>query len=150
MNYFELFDLPIKFAIDENRLNSVYLKKQKAALVSPDNSETSETLNLAYDVLSDPIKRAEYLLKLHGHETEISQSPENALAMFSIREKFDSLHNDAEREKFFNFLDARIAEFISALPALENDLDAFHKKFEFIAFMHSFLEKVRSNVYCGN
>ena len=150
MNYFEIFDLPIKFAIDENLLNSVYLKKQKAALLDSKNSDASSMLNSAYDTLSDPIKRAEYFLKLHGHETDISKSPENALAMFSIREKFDALQNDAEREKFFDLLESRIAEFIDELPALENDLDAFHEKFEFISFMHSFLEKVRSNVYSGD
>ena len=147
MNYFEIFDLPVSYSIDEDKLNANYLKKQKVLYESRDESSL---LNSAYNILSDPIKRAEYFLRLNELTSDISMSSKNALEMFALREKFDSLSDDESREKFCETLEEKISELLESLSALENDLDAFHEKFELILFMHSFLEKVRSNVYSGD
>ena len=151
MNYFEIFGLPVAYSIDEDSLNATYLKKQKALYKNPNQiNDESSLLNSAYNTLSDPIKRAEYFLHLNEHSSEISMASENALKMFALREKFDLLSDDESREKFCETLEEKILQLLESLGALENNLDAFHEKFELILFMHSFLEKVRSNVYSGN
>lgn len=75
-NYFELFELPVDFNIDENRLTDRYRQMQQA--VHPDrfvNSTDQERrlsvqhaakINEAYETLRDSMLRARYLLSLHG------------------------------------------------------------------------------------
>ena len=149
-----MFDLPVCYKIDEKKLNDTYLKKQKELYLKEDQlnleNNNSSVLNAAYSTLSDPIKRAEYFLRINGHNTNISRSDKNAMSMFEIREKYESLSDDNSREQFQNLLENRIEESIDTLHSSENNLDKFHEQFEFLSFMHSFLEKVRTNVYRRN
>ena len=153
MNYFEMFDLPATYKIDKEKLNNIYLKKQKELHQKEDHfalDNNSSVLNAAYSTLSHPIKRAEYFLRINGHDTNISRSDKNAMNMFEIREKYEALSDDNSREQFQNLLENRIEKSINTLHSSENNLDKFHEQFEFLSFMHSFLEKVRSNVYSRN
>lgn len=74
-NYFELFDLPVAFALDARRLAERYRDLQAATHpdrfgASPetpqtDPSQASSQVNAAYCTLKDPFERARYLLSLH-------------------------------------------------------------------------------------
>lgn len=78
-NYFALFDLPERFQIDHVKLEETYRRLQFA--VHPDKfvqaSESNKRLalqasarvNEAYQVLSDSLTRAHYLLTLRGIES---------------------------------------------------------------------------------
>jgi len=75
-DYFACLGLPRSYALDMQTLKTQYLMQQKAA--HPDNFVTqgdaekktaqqqSAELNAAYQVLSCPLKRAQYLLNLEG------------------------------------------------------------------------------------
>lgn len=75
MNYFEIFNLDISFDIDLNLLQSKYLDLQR--MVHPDTLNlanmdkdlslvNASSVNLAYNVLKDDIKRGQHILKLNG------------------------------------------------------------------------------------
>lgn len=75
-NYFELFGLPVRFALDKVALDKAYRDLQ--AQVHPDrfaNAEAAEQrvsmqkatrANEAYNALRKPLSRARYFLELHG------------------------------------------------------------------------------------
>lgn len=74
--HFALFDLPVRYALDIADLTQRYHDLQRA--VHPDRFASGSAqdqrravqmaadLNRAYDVLRSPLKRAQYLLQLHG------------------------------------------------------------------------------------
>jgi molecular chaperone HscB len=75
-NYFELFDLPVAFEIDQNLLAQRYREAQRS--VHPDNfasapdrerrlsMEKTAELNDAFQTLKQPVSRGRYLLVLKG------------------------------------------------------------------------------------
>lgn len=79
-NHFELFGLPMEFAVDASRLERGYRDLQSR--VHPDrfaaSSEAERRVamqwatraNEAYRTLRDPLARARYLLQLKGFDTE--------------------------------------------------------------------------------
>lgn len=83
-DHFSLFELPRRFAVDMALLDSHYRKLQ--AEVHPDRhahqDETTRRLamqwatrvNEAYQVLKNPLKRAEYLLQLAGMDAHAERS----------------------------------------------------------------------------
>jgi molecular chaperone HscB len=76
-NYFELFDLPLGFAVDAKRLAERYRSLQAAtqprAAIEREwghRRRATTQINEAYRILKDPLARAEYLLALHTGETD--------------------------------------------------------------------------------
>jgi molecular chaperone HscB len=79
-NHFELFNLPIAFAIDTAELDRAYREVQRE--VHPDRftiaSDAEKRLaaqwatraNEAYRTLKSPLNRGRYLLRIHGVDTE--------------------------------------------------------------------------------
>lgn len=75
-NYFEFYDLPISFELDDKALRQVFLKKSKQfhpdfyTLESDEKQaeilELSTKNNEAYKLLKDPNKRLKYVLELKG------------------------------------------------------------------------------------
>ena len=84
MDYFQLFGLDNKFVVDLANLSNVYQTLQKS--VHPDRFahsssqdqlvavQKSATINEAYQTLKNPLKRAEYMLKLRGTEMPNEQA----------------------------------------------------------------------------
>jgi molecular chaperone HscB len=80
-NYFELFGLPPRYRIDRAQLDAAF--REVAARVHPDKfanaadadrraaMQWSTAVNEGYQALKSPIKRAEHLLKLAGHEVNV-------------------------------------------------------------------------------
>ena len=80
MSYFELFDLPVRFAVDGEALETAYRKVQ--AVVHPDRFasapeaerrralELATEANEAFQTLRSPVARARYLLQLRGIDTQ--------------------------------------------------------------------------------
>ena len=71
-NYFELFDLPVGFALDSGVLAERYralVRAVRADFLSDEEDETARSLariDLAYQTLTEPLARAEYLFRLYG------------------------------------------------------------------------------------
>jgi molecular chaperone HscB len=78
-NHFELFGLPARYRFDASTLDQAYRALQSQ--VHPDAAaggtdaerrvalQSSARVNEAYQALRDPVRRAQYLLGLHGIET---------------------------------------------------------------------------------
>ena len=74
-NYFELYELPLSFYVDETLLKKKFYELSKrfhpdfyvneSAEKQAEILELSTRNNRAYQVLSDPLKRIEYVLSLH-------------------------------------------------------------------------------------
>lgn len=83
-NHFELFGLPVSFVVDRQALDGRYRDLQK--VVHPDRfaaaGEQSQRIalqgatlvNEAYEILKDPLLRAQYLLQLKGLATDSQHS----------------------------------------------------------------------------
>lgn len=72
-NFFEIFSLPQNFSLDLDALEKKYLQFQQE--FHPDNAssadlEQSILVNDAYKILSNPISRASYILRLNGIDIE--------------------------------------------------------------------------------
>jgi|SRR5579871_4293015 len=100
-NYFELLGLAPRFPVEERDLEARYHERSK--LHHPDRHAradgatrvksalaTSE-LNQAYRTLRDPVRRAEYLLKLNGIDVSDEKSgkvaPDFLVEMMELRER---------------------------------------------------------------
>jgi molecular chaperone HscB len=151
MNYFELFDLPIAYTVDESKLTDIYLKKQ--AVAHPDspmyNQSTpaeSAMLNIAYKTLMDPLMRAEYFLVLHNIKME-DIDVKHAAEVFDIYETHAALKTTEEKELFQDNLSQRVSELEKSLYGIGNDISKFCEIFGLLRFINVFLEKVRVNAY---
>ncbi|GAB3625551.1 co-chaperone HscB [Pandoraea terrae] len=122
-NYFLLFELPQRFAIDMTALEAAYRAVQSR--VHPDRfarasdaekrvaMQWAAQANAAFQTLRDPLKRATYLLTLHGidvgAENNTAMAPDFLMQQMEWREAID---------------DAVSARNIGALDALATDLRA--------------------------
>jgi len=105
-NYFSLLALAISFDIDKEKLNKNYHEIQKS--IHPDNFANSSDLerrlsvqkaaqvNDALATLKDPLKRAIYLLSLHG--IELNEN-DNKMDPVFLMEQMDLRENLAQVEK---------------------------------------------------
>jgi molecular chaperone HscB len=123
-NHFELFALPMAFAIDAERLDHAYRGIQ--AEIHPDkfahagaaeqrlSMQWSTRVNEAYQTLRKPFERARYLLQLHG----VDAMDANNTAMPA-----DFLMQQMEWREALQ--DAQSARDLSALQGLERDLQSY-------------------------
>lgn len=89
-NYFELFNLPLVFLIDQDKLEDTYLKLQ--ASFHPDKyasadvlqrsiaAKQSSLINIAYKELLNPTKRATHLLRISSGGGADAFNGENTIA----------------------------------------------------------------------
>lgn len=137
-DYFAYFDLPRAYAMDRNLLESRYLERSKQ--FHPDRvhsmsehdkriaMERSSAINVAYQTLRDPVKRAEYLVKLGGIDLNSSEpehgapTPDQAflISMLDLREELEQaqasglLALEELRERIQKQGDTHMKEAISA------------------------------------
>ncbi|WJF91389.1 Fe-S protein assembly co-chaperone HscB [Paraburkholderia bonniea] len=118
-SHFDLFDLPVQFALDTPTLERAYRTVQ--AQVHPDRfaaaadaqkriaMQWATRTNEAYQTLRDPLKRAAYLLALRGVDlgAENNTAMEPAFLMQQIEWREDI--EDAAAAKNFGALEALLA-----------------------------------------
>jgi molecular chaperone HscB len=113
MNYFEFFDLPIRFLIDEGALRKAFYansKKYHPDFFTLDTDEKQAEIlelstlnNQAYNTLSDFDKRMKYILDLKNVLGEEGQNslPQAFLGeMMDINEALMELEFDFDQEQF--------------------------------------------------
>jgi molecular chaperone HscB len=122
-NHFELFDLPVAFAIDLERLDRDYREVQ--GRVHPDrfaaapeserrlSMQWATQANEAYRTLREPLLRARYLLALKGYDT--AEEDNTAMPADFLMEQMEWREQSA---------DARAARDTVALEALRNAIEA--------------------------
>ncbi|SMO47243.1 Fe-S protein assembly co-chaperone HscB [Solitalea koreensis] len=111
MNYFQFYDLPVSFFIDESVLKKKFYAFSKEYhpdfYVNESQEKQDEILELstlnnnAYKVLSNPDKRLEYILEINGliQDGEKYQLPQAFLMeMMDINEELMDLQMDGDEE----------------------------------------------------
>ena len=142
MNFFELFGLPVTFEIDSDKLSLTY--KTLAQVTHPDkfaNAGSAEKLmmvqknaqvNDGFQVLKNPISRAEHILELRGielqHEKRTIQDAEFLMQQMEWREQLEEAENAANPEQVLNALEADIGGFSKAHTARLSELLALNSK----------------------
>ena len=110
-NHFELFGLPVRYAIDAAALERAYRELQRK--VHPDRHasagdaerrlalQAAARVNEAYRTLADPVERARYLLALHGIEAFAAADTSLSVAFLErqlVRRERASLAGEARDE----------------------------------------------------
>ena len=109
-NYFEIFNLPVSFDLDDDRLSVTYRDLQKE--VHPDRFasggeqqsrlavQMTSLVNQAFDTLKLPVSRAHYLLELSGldidHEKDTTMDPMFLMEQMELREEFESVRSKSD------------------------------------------------------
>lgn len=124
MNYFELFGLPSQFQLDGSLLSSQFRELQKQ--FHPDNFATASErdrlmavqkaaeINDAYQMLKNPITRAEYLLAENGieirGEQQTMQDPMFLMEQMELREELEDIANSADPEDALFDFDSKVVK----------------------------------------
>ncbi|MFB9133358.1 co-chaperone HscB [Vibrio sp. AK197] len=137
MNHFELFGLPTQFQLDGSLLSSQFRELQKR--FHPDNFATgsdserlqavqkASQINDAYQILKDPITRAEYLLAEQGvdirSEQQTMQDPMFLMEQMELREQLESIAHSSDPESKLLDFDSRVSKMYKQhLAAVEQEL----------------------------
>ncbi len=128
INYFSLFEIPESFEIDSVAFRQKYFDLQEQfhpdrVKAKPEQErisslQKSADINEGYNVLKDPLLRAEHLLSIRGVK-DIEPSKEFLSEMMDFGEILEELGND---EAIDNFID-------DLSDMLENTFDEFSKSF---------------------
>ena len=127
LNHFQKFSLKPDFEIDVDDLENRYLLLQKKfhpdARISQDldHEEISDlnsiAANEAYQILKNPVKRAVYLLKLHGINIDddncsVKPEQETLLLILDLKEKLFASDDQNEANKIKDFANSEIKKII--------------------------------------
>jgi molecular chaperone HscB len=156
MNYFELYGIDESFSVDESLIKSKFYQLSKeyhpdfyineTEEKQQDILELSTLNNKAYQVLSDPWKLTEYILKLHGlaQEGEKYQLPSGFLMeMMDINEALMELEFEPDTAK----LEEIRMEVEEKMNDLKTEFQAFSKQFNTVPDKNDILLKMRDIWY---
>jgi len=138
MNYFEFYDLPESFEIDAAQLKKKFYelsKKYHPDFYAAESAEKQDEVlqlstlnNKAYQVLSDPEKRTEYILREHQLLAEGDKyplAPDFLMEMLELNEQI----TDAEDEATINTIKTSVKEASGQLEAeLAQQTQSFNSK----------------------
>ncbi|KLN62712.1 MULTISPECIES: co-chaperone HscB [Vibrio] len=170
MNYFELFGLPSQFKLDGSLLASQFRELQKQ--FHPDNFATASErdrlmavqkaaeINDAFQVLKNPISRAEYILSENGveirGEQQTMQDPMFLMEQMELREELEDISSSAEAEDALFDFESKVSKmFKQQLTATEQDLNHTDwqqaadrvRKLKFIAKLQNEIELVEDKLF---
>jgi len=155
-NYFELFEIPVSYDVDLNKLQQRYRVLQKA--VHPDkyasasaqerriSMQQTSLVNQALHTLKHPVERAVYLLQLKGVDFSMgNQTTMDAVFLMEqmeTREKLESIRGCADPVAELDSMSADIklnmndmaAEFSRAYES--DDFDAATEAVRKLQFLH--------------
>ncbi|EHK9546334.1 co-chaperone HscB [Vibrio alginolyticus] len=138
MNHFELFGLPSQFKLDGSLLSSQFRELQKR--FHPDNFATGSErdrlmavqkaaqINDAYQVLKNPISRAEYILAEQGveirGEQQTMQDPMFLMEQMELREELEEIADNSDPESVLFDFDSKVSKMYKQhLASVEQELD---------------------------
>jgi molecular chaperone HscB len=127
VNYFELYDLPLSFQIDSALVKKKFYELSKrfhpdfyvneSAEKQAEILELSTINNKAYQVLSDPLKRIEYVLSLHDM---LAEGDKYALPQTFLMDMMDV--NEALMEMEFDHDELKLTELSTQVDEMELSL----------------------------
>lgn len=129
-NYFELFGLPMAFAVDRAELAERYRELQRA--VHPDrfasgteqekrlSMQGASRINDAFETLKDPLLRAKYMLGLQGVDVERASAntsdPMFLMEQMELREELEGARDKVDPydavAKLMEHIGSRIEEYL--------------------------------------
>ncbi|MCE3220805.1 co-chaperone HscB [Vibrio diabolicus] len=138
MNHFELFGLPSQFKLDGSLLSSQFRELQKR--FHPDNFATGSErdrlmavqkaaqINDAYQVLKNPISRAEYILAEQGveirGEQQTMRDPMFLMEQMELREELEEIADSTDPESALFDFDSKVSKMYKQhLASVEQELD---------------------------
>jgi len=139
MNHFELFGLPLQFQLDGSLLSSQFrdLQRQfhpdKFAIASERDRllavQKAAQINDAYQVLKNPISRAEYLLVQHGEdirrEQQTMQDPMFLMEQMELREELEEIADSSDPEDALFAFEGKVSKmYKQQLSAIQQELDS--------------------------
>ena len=161
-SYFELFGQDLRFDLDLKQLHSEQLRLQ--AIYHPDRFVTASEqekrlsvqqaswINEAFETLSNPVKRARYMLELSGlelnDESETTSDTAFLMEQISIREEIDECRSDADPLCCCDHIAAKLrskaeqfgSEFIVSFE--QGELDAARLSSRKMQFVHRILDQL--------
>lgn len=159
MDYFTLFGLTPIYAIDSEQLTLRFQDLQRQ--YHPDRFATcseqekmqalqkAATINAAYQALRHPLKRAEYMLSLHGFDINNEQHTMHDTAFLmeqlELREELDNIENsDDELDLLAKFMQSvkQMQQARSALMVTELDAMQWEKAADTVRKLR-FLDKLQ-------
>ncbi|WP_394250582.1 co-chaperone HscB [Vibrio profundi] len=169
MNHFELFGLPLQFSLDGSLLSSQFRDLQRQ--FHPDNFATASErdrllavqkaaqINDAYQVLKNPIQRAEYILLQHDvdirSEQQTMQDPMFLMEQMELREELEDIASGSDPEDALFAFEGKVSKmYKQQLKAVEQELsdnawiDAADRvrKLKFIAKLKNEIELVEDRL----
>ncbi|MFA0148119.1 co-chaperone HscB [Vibrio lentus] len=169
MNHFELFGLPLQFQLDGSLLSSQFrdLQRQfhpdKFAIASERDSllavQKAAQINDAYQVLKNPISRAEYLLVQHGEdirgEQQTMQDPMFLMEQMELREELEDIADSSDPEDALFAFEGKVSKmYKQQLSAIQQELESEAwleaadrvRKLKFIAKLKNEIELVEDRL----
>ncbi|UPR31092.1 co-chaperone HscB [Vibrio crassostreae] len=169
MNHFELFGLPLQFQLDGSLLSSQFRDLQRQ--FHPDKFTTASErdrllavqkaaqINDAYQVLKNPISRAEYLLVQHGEdirgEQQTLQDPMFLMEQMELREELEDIADSSDPEDALFAFEGKVSKmYKQQLSAIQQELDSEAwleaadrvRKLKFIAKLKNEIELVEDRL----
>ena len=163
-NYFELFGLPVGFAVDSKDLAARYRTLQrnfhpdKFAHASDQerrlSMQLSARLNEGLQTLKDPVKRGRYLLQLKNiatdEETDTAMDREFLVEQMALRERLEEARDLASLVRVRADIDARFGEKVCQLEArlrsaATEDWQAARGLVRELQFLQKLLQEVRAH-----
>ena len=162
MNHFELFGLPLQFQLDGSLLSSQFRDLQRQ--FHPDNFATASErdrllavqkaaqINDAYQVLKNPISRAEYLLVQHGEDIRGEQQ---TMEQMELREELEDIADSSDPEDALFAFEGKVSKmYKQQLSAIQQELDSQAwleaadrvRKLKFIAKLKNEIELVEDRL----
>ncbi|MCC8365538.1 co-chaperone HscB [Xenorhabdus sp. PB61.4] len=139
MDYFTLFGLPARYAIDRQQLATRYQELQRQFhpdrfANQPEREKTlalqqAATINDGYQTLKHPLKRAEYMLSQQGFnlssEQHTMQDTAFLMQQLELREELDTIEHSAEPDAALAGFSSRLNKMIKTRSEqMEQQLDA--------------------------
>ncbi|MEZ8688809.1 co-chaperone HscB [Vibrio splendidus] len=169
MNHFELFGLPLQFQLDGSLLSSQFrdLQRQfhpdKFAIASERDRllavQKAAQINDAYQVLKNPISRAEYLLVQHGEdirgEQQTMQDPMFLMEQMELREELEDIADSSYPEDALFAFEGKVSKmYKQQLSAIQQELESEAwleaadrvRKLKFIAKLKNEIELVEDRL----
>ncbi|MCE0493180.1 co-chaperone HscB [Vibrio salinus] len=169
MNYFELFGLPTQFIVDGSLLASQFRELQKR--FHPDNFasgtererllavQKASEINDAFQVLKNPIRRAEYLLSLSGvdirDEQQTMQDLDFLMQQMELREELEGIESSDDVETALFDFDSKVTkQYKTLINQVETQLNSESwesaaisvRKLKFIAKLKSEVARVEESL----
>jgi molecular chaperone HscB len=161
LDHFTRLGVPRSFDVDGDRLEKQYLGFQR--VLHPDRfvaksakeraiaEAQAADMNLAYETLKDPLRRAAYLLKLAGRDAAVSQDqtvrdPELLMEAMEAREQLSEAESVDQVEKLQVEAGAKAIDLIAQLSRAfaAEDYDLADKLATRFKYLRKYLEETRA------